>query len=320
MSLINLKEKPLSDDLPFGARVAGLNWESLKDDAVRGWITDIFERRGVIVFEDMEQSSEMQLAVSALFGPVRHHAMKGVPRVETSSTTSLMELNCHPGEADIFEIDGKQLAGWVSWHYDACYTNQLYRGGLLRAIEIPPVGGMTGFADGIQLYNAISPELRAKFETLNIVYEAKLMFMNQRFGLPETYRVISLQQAALDVLAQSEGAPRAIHPAIWRRRSGEKVLHVSPWQAAGIEGHEDPEGDALLEALCQEIYAKMTPYWHKWKSSDMLIWDNWRMIHAVSGHDPQYSRRVHRATIEGDYGLGHFEANASAKRVKMMPC
>lgn len=312
MSLNNLTEKPLSNDLPFGARVAGLNRESAKDDSVRAWITDTFERRGLIVFEDMEQSSETQLAVSALFGPLRHHAMKGVPRVEVNSASSLMELNCHPGEADIFEIDGKQLAGWTPWHYDACYTNQLYRGGLLRAIDIPPVGGMTGFADGIQLYNAISPELRAKFETLNIVYEAKLMFMNQRFGLPETYRVISLQQAALDVLAQSEGAPRAIHPAIWRRRSGEKVLHVSPWQAAGIEGHEDPEGDALLEALCQEIYAKMTPYWHKWKSSDMIIWDNWRTIHAVSGHDPQYSRRVHRATIEGDYGLGRFEADASA--------
>lgn len=312
MSSINLEEKPLSADLPFGARVAGLNSESVKDDSVRGWVTDILVRRGLIVFEDMEQSSEMQLAVGALFGPLRHHAMKGVPRVQTSSTSSLMELNCHPGEADIFEIDGKQLAGWTPWHYDACYTNELYRGGLLRAIEIPPVGGMTGFADGIQLYNAISPELRAQFETLNIVYEAKLMFMNQRFGLPETYRVISLQQAALDVLAQSEGAPRAIHPAVWRRQSGEKVLHVSPWQAAGIAGREDPEGNALLEELCQEIYAKMTPYWHKWKSSDMLIWDNWRMIHAVSGHDPQYSRRVHRATIEGDYGLGRLEEHAGA--------
>jgi taurine dioxygenase len=308
MTSIKLAEKPLPDGLPFGARVTGLNWESFEDDSLRARVTDILERRGLIVFEDMEPSSEMQLAVSALFGPVRHHAMKGVPRVETSSASSLMELNCHPGEADIFEIDGRQLAGWVAWHYDACYVSQLYRGGLLRAIDIPPVGGMTGFADGIQLYDAISAEMRAQFEPLNIVYEAKLMFMNQRFGLPEAYRVVNLQQAALDVLAQSEGAPRAIHPAIWQRKTGEKVLHVSPWQAAGIEGKENSQGNALLESLCQEIYAKMTPYWHQWKSSDMVIWDNWRMIHAVSGHDPRYSRRVHRATIEGDYGLGRLEA------------
>jgi taurine dioxygenase len=178
---------------------------------------------------------------------------------------------------------------------------------LLRALDIPPAGGTTGFADGIQLYDAISSEMRDQFDRFNIVYEAKLMFMNQRFGLPKSYRVIQLQQAAYDVLAQSEGAPRAIHPAVWQRKSGERVLHVSPWQAAGIENREDVEGNALLEALCEEIQAKMTPYWHHWKPTDMVIWDNWRMIHCVSGHDPQYSRRVHRATIEGDYGLGRLE-------------
>jgi taurine dioxygenase len=129
--------------------------------------------------------------------------------------------------------------------------------------------------------------------------------------MPKSYRVINLQQASRDILAQTENAPRAIHPAIWQRKTGEKVLHISPWQAAGIEGHENAEGDALLEALCQEIYAKMTPYWHTWKPMDMMVWDNWRVMHAASGHDPQYARRVHRATIDGDYGLGRTEAGGT---------
>ncbi len=147
----------------------------------------------------------------------------------------------------------------MAWHYDACYIKRLYRGGLLRALEIPPAGGHTGFADGIQLYTAIPADLRAQFEQLNIVYDARLMFMNQRFGLPKSYRVVSLQQAAIDVLKASEGSPRAVHPAVWQRNSGERVLHVSPWQAAGIEGDENAEGDALLQALCEAIYASMTP-------------------------------------------------------------
>ena len=73
------------------------------------------------------------------------------------------------------------------------------------------------------------------------------------------------------MIEQTRDAVRSVHPAIWRRETGEKVLHVSPWQAAGIEGHEDPEGDAWLEELCQEMYAKMTPYHHSWKPTDMIV-------------------------------------------------
>ena len=77
--------------------------------------------------------------------------------------------------------------------------------------------------------------------------------------------------------------------------------------AVGIEGHENPDGDALLEAVTQEIRAKVQPYVHKWKPTDMVIWDNWRMLHEALGVDPKYAREVHRTTIKGDYGLGYWE-------------
>ena len=83
--------------------------------------------------------------------------------------------------------------------------------------------------------------------------------------------------------------------------------------AEGIEGDETPEGDALLDRVSRAIFerAKELSYWHRWKPTDMLIWDNWRVLHAVSGHDPQYRRRMQRTTIKGDYGLGYFEGGAS---------
>jgi taurine dioxygenase len=124
---------------------------------------------------------------------------------------------------------------------------------------------------------------------------------------PRGYRQVSLRQAIIDMFDRIRHAPRAIHPAIWQRDSGEKVLPVSPWQAAGIEEWENPEGDALLEALVREIYEKMRPYCHAWKPAEMIIWDNWRFLHSVSGFDPQHRRRVQRTTIQGDYGLGIYE-------------
>jgi len=131
-----------------------------------------------------------------------------------------------------------------------------------------------------------------------------------RFGQPRGYRQISLRQAIVEMFERIRDTPRAIHPAIWQRDSGEKVLHVSPWQAAGIEGCENPDGDALLDALIREIYQKMRPYRHEWKPTDMVIWDNWRFLHSVSGHSPQHQRRVQRTTIQGDYGLGKVESQA----------
>ena len=100
--------------------------------------------------------------------------------------------------------------------------------------------------------------------------------------------------------------PRAIHPAVWTRDNGEKVMHISPWMAVGIEHHEDPEGEALFEAFCQELIKKASAkaYWHNWKPNDMVIWDNIRMLHAVEGNDPIYERQSQRTTIR-EIGRAH---------------
>ena len=84
--------------------------------------------------------------------------------------------------------------------------------------------------------------------------------------------------------------------------------------AKGIEGRDGPDSEALLDAVCDEIVeaAKGLSYFHRWEPTDMVIWDNWRFLHSVSGSPPEHARCMHRTTIEGDYGLGRFEAVAPA--------
>ena len=310
-----LHVSPLAEDIAFGAKVVGVDRAGLGNEATRQQIKDLFENCGILVFENVEPSGQLQVELAGVFGPLQEHAMAKVRGGDGDSPPGVYVLNFHPDDTDIFEVNGKALSGWVPWHFDACYSDRLYRGAVLRALDIPPQGGLTGFVDGVQLYNAISPELRAQFEGRNIVYHPGLMLSKQRFGLPAQFRTIRMKKSSEDLIASFDNAPRAVHPAIWRRASGEKVLHVSPWQAACIEGQENAEGDALLEALCQEIYVKSKPYWHSWKPTDMLIWDNWRFIHAVSGHDPSHVRRMHRAGIAGDYGLGRWENAATGSEI-----
>jgi taurine dioxygenase len=309
---------PLSDEVAFGSRVSGVTPQLLREEAVRNQLNDVFQQRGLIVFEDVEPTSRMHVQISNVFGPLKDHPVAAVERVDNDTMPGVIDMRNDPGNTGIWEIEGKRLAHWLPWHFDHCYNNELNRAGVLRALEIPPEGGLTGFADGIELYQAISAELRNKIEGHNIVYTLDLAYDHMRFGKPATFREIKAQPGHTKMTELAKALPRAIHPAVWTRKSGEKVLHVSPWMAVGIEGEENAEGDALLAAACEEIIAKVHAYFHRWKPTDMLIWDNWRVLHSVSGHDPQYPRRMQRTTIKGDYGLGYFENNGVGDKVLEM--
>jgi len=302
-----LSTKPLADDLTFGVRVSGVNRETVRDETVRRQILDLFEERGLIVFEGMERSTEMQLEVSELFGPLEVHPLAAANKhVDGDNLPGVIVIESNPEDAGVIEIDGRAIAGWTPWHFDSSYTKKLCRGAVLRAITIAPEDGQTGFADGIQLYNAFPPGLRDKLEGKEILYRPHLMITNLRFGMPKSWRYTKLSPNSQKMLDVAADKPAAAHPAIWTRRTGEKVLHLSSQCAAGIVGMDPAEGEALLEEALQQVNAVMTPYWHQWSPTDMLVWDNWRFIHQGRGMPVQYARRLDRTTIAGDYGLGRF--------------
>jgi taurine dioxygenase len=296
-----LQIRPVSEDVPFGVRVRGVDIGNASDPDVRAEVNAAFEAHGIVIFEDVEPTNRTQAAISEIFGPL-HESDPDVPVSEADDAKGLVNL-AYDG---ISEVDGAEVMNFLPWHFDQCYTNVIPRGGVLRALSIPPEGGLTGFADGIQLYEAVSPELRDWFENLNILYDSAFIFWNMQFGRPKSYRPVRIRRPIAEQM-KTPSKVRSVHPAIWQRPSGEKVLHISPMQAAGIEGMETQEGYALLEMMCQEIYAKMIPYYHRWNPTDMVIWDNWRFIHSVTGHPPGYPRDMRRTVVAGDYGLGRLE-------------
>ena len=73
-----LDVRPLRDDLPFGSRVGGLTLEATSDPDVRHRVDELFEQRGLLVFEDMEPTAEMQVALSTIIGPLKDHPSQAV--------------------------------------------------------------------------------------------------------------------------------------------------------------------------------------------------------------------------------------------------
>ncbi len=305
----------LGDHLAFGARIRGVTWETLADEKVRAALNRALEERGLVIFEDVEPSSKMQVEISKVFGPLKDHPTKSTPRDSDSEELALGVIDMHyipsddPNNVDgLVEINGQRLARYSPWHFDHCYNNELNRAGVLRAPINAPVGGRTGFMDGIEVYKRFPETLRKRLETLNIIYTLDTRLTKMRFGV--TFKPLGDPPATAALLKEVAIFPRAMHPAVWTRKSGEKVLHVGPWMAVGVEHHEDAEGEAFFEEVCHAIMRfgdTGCAYWHDWKPTDMVIWDNWRMLHAVEGCDAKYERRTLRTTIKGDYGLGYFE-------------
>ncbi|MEZ5735443.1 MAG: TauD/TfdA family dioxygenase [Novosphingobium sp.] len=307
----------LRDDLSFGSIVRGANWQTIEDESVREQLRELFRQRGLIVFKDMEPTAKMQVALSKVFGPLKDHPTKTTPRDEETGDEAVGVIDMHYiPEADgdayqggLVEIEGEIRTRFSPWHFDHCYNDELNYAGVLRSPVSAPVRGRTGFMDGIECYRQFPKELRDRIEGLNIIYTLDTRLSKMRFGV--NFKILGDDiPLTKELLKEVAIFPRAMHPAVWTRETGEKVLHVGSWMAFGIENHEDAEGEALFDEVCHMVNAMgkgISAYWHEWSPTDMVIWDNHRMLHAVEGCDPQYERHTIRSTIKGDYGLGYFE-------------
>jgi taurine dioxygenase len=299
-----IEVRPLDEKLSFGARVSGVTRENLKDPAVRAQLNRVFEERGVIHFVDVEPSAEMQVEISLVFGPLKEHPVASVERADSEKLLGVIAISSGP-HAGVVEIDGKQLATWQPWHFDHAYNNELNRAGVLRSLAIATDGGQTGFADGIQIYRDMNPAIRKKAEGIEALYNLDLRYNLQRFGLPDNFKVIRYHASQLE-----EGygqTPCSVHPLLWTRESGEQVFHMTPYGCRGIVGDRSDAAFDLLGEIWEEAMRVIEPYYHSWQERDMVIWDNWRILHEATGCNPEENRVVHRTTIKGDYGFGRWE-------------
>ena len=310
--------RDLGEQYSWGSRVSGVTWDNLYDEELRADLAQLFIDRGLIVFEDMEPSPKMQVEVSKVFGPLKDHPTKSTPRADPSLDPGIIDMHRPPltdpgrihGQT---EVNGRMLASFIPWHFDHSYNDELNYAGVLRSVIKAPVDGRTGFADGIEIYKSLDPAIIKKIEGLNGIYTLDTRVSQMCFGRNFTASWDSEGQAGL--IAEAATFPRAIHPMVWTRPTGEKVAHFCGFSAVGIEGHEDPEGDAIFEEALSDMYRKVNPYWHDWRPTDLVIWNNHRVLHSVEGCDPKYERQMHRTTIKGDYGLGRFEGNKKVGEV-----
>jgi taurine dioxygenase len=303
---MTLNIKPLADHV--GLEVSGIDLDRPLDAGTQKALQEAFLAAGILLFRRAASGPEAHLALSRCFGELQRHPVK---ENWAAGYPELVDISYRPareGESSValYEVDGKRRGGWLPWHSDLRYMSKINRGGILRSITRPSEGGRTGFIDQIAAYGTLPEPLRQRIDGLHVIYQLRSDFTQERFGKPDSLKMIS-NAAALKAMAAriDQDFPPVVHPMVYiQPETGRKALNVSPTSAVGIYEIPGAEGDALLEEVVSYALNPALAYYHDWQENDLVLWDNWRTLHCAEGVPEDCVREMQRTTIAGDYALG----------------
>ena len=299
---------PIRDDLTFGAVVTGLVPEDIRNSEVRLALYDLWLDRGLILFRGLPDDGQLQIEISEIYGSPEAHPLRD-PN-STDPMPKLVDIFFRPEEGDIVRFgDGTRKGAYLPWHFDLCYLRKINRGGILRAVTKSKHGGETGFLDRVAIYAALPERLKQRIEGKYAIYRYEPDISLQRFGRSPGLVHERISPRSLKVMERIDQFPPVAHPLVFNRAdNGAKVLNFSPWYCFGIEGLDQAESDDILNELVTYATDETNAYFHVWDSDDMVLFDNWRMLHVANGVPADEVRHVQRTTIQGDYGLGRVSA------------
>jgi taurine dioxygenase len=174
-------------------------------------------------------------------------------------------------------------------------------------------GGLTGFIDQLNAYERLPEELKERVEDLWIVCQL-LRHGERPYGTRSKVRPVTKSEASKSLFARrDQDFPPVTHPLVFvHAETGKKILNYSPHHSLCVAGLPEDESHALMMTLSNHIF-DCPSYHHTWSTNELLLWDNWRMVHMVSLVPLGEERVMQRTTIVGDYGLGR-----KAERADMM--
>ncbi|WP_432906200.1 TauD/TfdA dioxygenase family protein [Micromonospora matsumotoense] len=291
----------------IGLEVHGLDLEEDFDESTRQTLLDAWIRGGILLLRGC-RSAEAHLRLSRCFGKLESSA---TPALNVDNNPYLMELKYDPENrkdfpAAIMRVNGVERAGWLGWHWDQSFTPVIARGAALRMIEPAAIAGETGFIDGIAAWQRLPVQLRERIEDLEVVYHFSPQMDKNPYGFPPDLVNLKTDSENMADL-RKYNFPPVVHPlVIVHPETGRKVLKLSPMHAKHVLGMDTTQSDALLHRLADHLVDERYAYFHKWSKDDVIVWDNWRVIHSAAGVPLDVRRRAHRTTLLGDYGHGRY--------------
>jgi taurine dioxygenase len=266
-----LDVRPLSPTI--GAEVHGIDLAIALDDSTKDEIEKAWLDHKVLFFRDQDITTDQHVAFCRRFGELEVHPF--VPQ--------------KPGYQEVFLLthDEQHRGTENFWHSDVTWRQEPSLGSMLRAVELPDVGGDTLFADMEAAYDALDAELQARLLTMTAVHDFTRVFGHHKS--PDEIAELRVQY------------PPAEHPVVRSHPvTGCRSLYVNVAFTSHIVGLEPADSNALLRRLYRQASVPEYQCRFRWQPNSFALWDNRCVQHyAVSDYWP--ARRVmERVTIVGD--------------------
>jgi len=179
-----------------------------------------------------------------------------------------------------------------NWHSDWSFLAQPPSGTCLLAVDIPPTGGDTLFANQIAAFNALTPERQEFLRGLTAIHSAQLAYApDGSYGEKDTGR-------SMDIRPDESARATQTHSLVQRHpETGEEALYSALGYIIGIEGMDQADAIALLSELAQWQSRDEFVYRHRWEPDMLVMWDNRSVLHKATGGYEGHRRELHRTTI-----------------------
>ncbi len=264
----------------FGAELRGVTLADVAhDDAAYKAVRAAFEEHSVLVFRGQQIDGEGQLAFSRRFGPPE------VTKVGSLGTgTHFVILTTIGPDGKVVPEDHRYALRNKAnqlWHTDSSFKSVPALTSVLSGRTIPATGGETEFASTRLAFERLDPAMQKKLEN---------SFAWHSYG--HSRGKIAEGVATPEEL---EALPPQCWRMVWKNPvNGRSALYMASHTYA-VEGMEETAGQKLIEELTAAATAPGTTYEHKWRSGDVVMWDNRATMHRGRpwpGNEPRYMVRT----------------------------
>ena len=268
----------------LGAVVHGIDVSRpLAADEVRT-LEQVWRERLVVVLRGQKLSDPQLIAFSRQFGELDPPGPNpyGEPFIREHP-----ELNVISNVVENGKPIGNLGDGEAVWHADMTYVEVPPKAAVLYALEVPPSGGNTYFANMLAAYDALPADLKAAAQGRISVHDAST---NSAGMLRKGYKKIT------DV-REVEGTR---HPLVRTDpATGRKALFLGRRPNSYVIGLAVPDSEALLDALWAHATKPQFAMCHAWQVGDVLMWNNLCVLHRRDPFDARSRRVMHRSQIKG---------------------
>ncbi|HJS76031.1 MAG TPA: TauD/TfdA family dioxygenase [Burkholderiales bacterium] len=175
--------------------------------------------------------------------------------------------------------------GEAIWHADMTYVERPPMAAILYAIEIPPAGGDTYWANMVLAYEALPAALKRRVEGLEAVHDA-------------TYNSAGAMRKGYNDVTDPRTAPGARHRLVRTHpETGRRSLFLGRRRNSYIVGLELEESERLLDELWRHATQPQFTFRQQWRVGDVMVWDNRCTLHRRDAFDPGARRLLRRTQI-----------------------